>query len=68
MHSKKATFKFQPDASKLVAEPLNFERVEEYSNDMTSAQLATYIYKESQKFRQERLNDVSLRILAIQIV
>ena len=52
-------YHFQEDASKIENKPFSFDQFSEFSKDMNEQHLIQYIMGEMNRFRQERIEDVS---------
>ena len=63
LRSKKTMFAFQEDASKIENKPFSFDQFSEFSKDMNEQHLIQYIMGEMNRFRQERIEDVSANTL-----
>ena len=50
---------FQEDPSKIKCDPINFQQYEEFAERLTEDDLRRYIQREADRFKNERLEEVS---------
>ena len=66
IQSRRKTFQFQPDASKIEKTDLAFEQRKEFMHGVSDDDLRTYIMSEALKCQGERMEDVSVSIILLE--